>query len=88
MSYMCVVTVEMACLWDFFDHVSVKEHIAATFSLGSLGKRLSIDLCGGPGSKHRKAMANRTHLCVRGSPSPHTIEFVACHSKLESVLVL
>ncbi len=88
MSYMCVVAVKMACLRDFFDRVSAKEHIAATFSLGSLGKRLSIDLCGGPGSEHKKAMAKRTHLCVRGSPSPHTIEFVACHSKLESDLAL
>ncbi len=25
---MCVVAVEMACLPDFFDHVSAKEHIA------------------------------------------------------------
>ncbi len=38
MSYMCIVGVEMACLLDFFDCVSVKEHIAATFSLGALAK--------------------------------------------------
>ncbi len=40
MSYICVVAVEMASLPDFFDHVhvSVKEHIAATFSLGGLAK--------------------------------------------------
>ncbi len=38
MSDMCVVAVEMACLPDFFDRVSVKEHIAATFSLGALAK--------------------------------------------------
>ncbi len=40
MSYMCVVAVETACLRipDFFDRVSVKEHIAATFSLGALAK--------------------------------------------------
>ncbi len=38
MSYICVVAVEMACLPDFFDRVSVKEHIAATFSLGALAK--------------------------------------------------
>ncbi len=35
---MCVVVVEMACLRDFLDRVSVKEHIAATFSLGALAK--------------------------------------------------
>ncbi len=38
MSYMCVVVVEMVCLPDFFNCVSVKEHIAATFSLGALAK--------------------------------------------------
>ncbi len=38
MSYMCVVAIEMACLPDFFDRVSVKEYIAATFSLGGLAK--------------------------------------------------
>ncbi len=35
MSYMCVVAVETA---DFFDRVSIKEHNAATFSLGALAK--------------------------------------------------
>ncbi len=69
MSYMCVVAVEMA---DFFDRVSTKKHITATFSLENLGKRLSSDLCGSPGSEHWKSMAKRTHLCVRGSLSPHT----------------
>ncbi len=38
MSYMCVVSVEMTCLPDFFDHVSANEHITATFSLGALAK--------------------------------------------------
>ncbi len=38
MSYMCVVAVEMACLPDFFDRVSAKEHIAATYSPGALAK--------------------------------------------------
>ncbi len=38
MSYMYVVAVEMACLPDFVNHVSVKERIAATFSLGALAK--------------------------------------------------
>ncbi len=38
MSYMCVVAVNMACLLDFFDRVSVKEHITAAFSLGGLAK--------------------------------------------------
>ncbi len=37
-SYMCVVVVEMACVPDFFDRVSTKEHIAAAFSLEALAK--------------------------------------------------
>ncbi len=31
MSYMCVVAVEMVCLPVFFDRVSAKKHITATF---------------------------------------------------------
>ncbi len=31
MSHMCVVAVEMGCLPNFFNHVSAKQHIAATF---------------------------------------------------------
>ncbi len=38
MSHKCLLAVEMACLPDFFDHVSAKEHIAATFSLEALAK--------------------------------------------------
>ncbi len=38
MSYMYLVAVEIACLSDFFDLVSAKEHITATYSLGAFAK--------------------------------------------------
>ncbi len=79
-SYMCVVAV--------FDRVSVKIHITATFNLGRLGKKLSIDLCGG---QHWKTMAKRMDLCVRGSPRyTHQLQldFADCNLELESDLAL
>ncbi len=73
--YMCVVAVEMACLPDFFNHVSAKEHIAAAFSLGALAK----DCLATCAEAQEANTGKRWHLCVCGRPLPHTSTLARLH---------
>ncbi len=91
MSYMCIIAVEMACLPDFFNRVSAKEHITATFSLGALAKDCLATCAEAQEVNTGKRWPSACMLVYVVAPR-HThqreLHFVDCHLQLESNLAL
>ncbi len=48
-------------------------------ALGEHRQKIASSLCRGSKSEHWKAMAKRTRLCIRGSPSQHTSTSARLH---------
>ncbi len=88
MSYKCVQAVEMACLPDFFDCVSAKEHIAATFSLGAWPKDCLATCAEAQEANAGKRWPSARIFVYVVAPRHTHHDFVDCHLELESVHAL